>query len=875
MPSVTIKGKSEIGAAARTILAGAATIRGEADFGAGARTRLAAASAINGAVEISGGLRDVPEGRPEPKNRYKCPLGVFVDTDETRIKRDALTTWVAGKLTVPGREQTLWGWPILENLFVEPFEGTLMKLPASKHPDWSTSTIAPFNKFGAADFTFSEPTKWSQYTTYSVNCPWLRGLELTPGSTVTTKADCDRNRGIYTNIYLYGSKGTGRHQIPHKRIKWLRAGVPYAVSFEVYREGRIEMFYCKGTDPTVYRGGSVNIAGSKNPQDLSQRCVQLFIIPFRRREILILTGEGEGGILECPWIEESDVNPEITPKGKVQMEFVVGGAHTFEFQFLSFVSSGKATAIKTTFKEPPGVGELYSYAYYMDQVQVGAHATTIQLVEANSIAVPFVADGVKKEARVQISISGDTNSTPFLAGIVTWYKPLKAVSPGPDVEITNETSDICMEWGEHPKENRATLSAWNPAGSAAPKLATRFNRPADIRLCGQVIIRGPLQIDQRERMFTAEEAEEAPAEIGSLWDQLQNGRFTDVVPFDNLTITEAFQIVAEYAGLGPGRFRVSSDPFRLSLGNAVSTHEFALAAQPGDTFAQWFDRLRDDFCATWWMGFELVEEGNPRLCILKPDDLEATAAATVYLSEDDAEADGVDPALTELTRRYLIRHGWKERYIPPEANSIWITGYDVRKARPIAFHKEDKPSQDIELAEGARPDNWLGWISRFSLQDPAITSQAVAERAANIAFDRLTKRRKIATVTAGWWFDKNGMPLVSGRRIKVRRRTSTGPDVWETTEWRIKKVRVRSMKEPKTADSVGSEGWMLRNVDYVLEQIGEDLVDKGGADLKLMKWDADFIAQIRSGLPKWIETIRTRPSDGAFIKGLPVKVTQL
>lgn len=829
---------------------------------------------IVGDVEFDGvDMRSRAPGTPDPLTRYKCPLGIWIDTPEERISRQALTTWAAGKLTIPSRDKELDGWEILENMHVEPFEGTLMKLPASRAPQWLTSNIAPFNKLLKADYDLSEPDNWTDIRPGGAYEYWMAGSNLSVGSTATTKLKAARNQGFMLASYAYGAVGTAHESSAYMRVKWLKDGVPFAVAFDFYRSGKVELLYTIGSDVTIYTGGSVSLAGQRKAnQDVTQRSVNVMLVPFRRNEFLIESSEGAGGIFACPWIAEDDPDPEITPNAKVQIEFLVAGRHSLISQFQQWVASGKATAIKTTFKKPPDTSEALNRVRYRDQPQVGAQTVTMDLVDPVNTVTIFVPDGIKTEARTQISITGDTNSTEFILGTVCWYDAKTDVCGSTEVDITDEVSDTSLEWGEHPRDHRAGLSAWNPADSAADNLATRFNRPADIRLCSFIVARGPLKLNERERLYTAPEAEELPLAIGSVWDHCEIGQFDEVVPFDDLTITDAFKLVGKYAGLG-SRLRVSEDPFRLECGKAVSSHEFAMAAMPGDKFAHWFDRLRDDYCATWWMGLEMVEEDVPRLAILKPEDLEAEPAITLYLSEADAIADGVDPALSIQTRRYLIRHGWKDAYLKPEANDIWITGFDPRKSQPILMHRADLDSQDMTLDESLRPINWLGEIAGFELQDPAIATQAVLERATNIAFDRLTVRRRIATVTAGWWFDKAGLPMVAGRAIRVRRQTSLG--VWEETKWRIKKLKMQSLKEPKSATAIGSEGWMLRNVNYVLEEIGEDEVT--GADLKMSGWDASVIQarQIRASFGNVIQVNRTRAGDSPFVKGLAASVTHL
>ena len=204
----------------------------------------------------------------------------------------------------------------------------------------------------------------------------------------------------------------------------------------------------------------------------------------------------------------------------------------------------------------------------------------------------------------------------------------------------------------------------------------------------------------------------------------------------------------------------------------------------------------------------------------------------------------------------------------PEANDIWVTGFDPRTKRPILVHKPDTASQDPTTAAASRPDNWLGGIQKYGLEQKNFTSEAICTRACEILFDRLTPRKVMRTARCRAMKDSGGVFLTRGRLIRVWEPATTG----EWVNYRIVSAKIKSISEHSAFQEPGDTEVGHREGEYVLER--EVTVGEAGGKLGILHGNMSLISQAhRAGLVARPAIVR-KGSEG-ISKVTPARVVHL
>jgi hypothetical protein len=137
----------------------------------------------------------------------------------------------------------------------------------------------------------------------------------------------------------------------------------------------------------------------------------------------------------------------------------------------------------------------------------------------------------------------------------------------------------------------------------------------------------------------------------------------------------------------------------------------------------------------------------------------------------------------------------------PIANDVRVTGFDVRRQKPIQAYKVDTASMDPTTMPDSRPANWLGCRRRYAVVDPGITTQAALNAATDLIFSRLSKAPVIAQMESDFLIrDSNGLPLWRGAPIAIHGRG----------KWRINTFGCDFVRELSS--------WQWRNGTYTVEQ---------------------------------------------------------
>jgi hypothetical protein len=264
------------------------------------------------------------------------------------------------------------------------------------------------------------------------------------------------------------------------------------------------------------------------------------------------------------------------------------------------------------------------------------------------------------------------------------------------------------------------------------------------------------------------------------------------------------QILTRYMAYGSGDYDLTSDTFRLPITPGVSAGEWNLLPQRGDTVAQWIERLFSDYAATYYMGWVPTLSGY-KFYFRSPASLSATPSMTLYQSGPDAITDGVSANLVE----FRTARDFRVERIRPEANQIIVIGNDLRTGREIVSQYNDAASQAPGTAPVSRPENWVGKVVTFTYSDPAITTQAAADRAAGQLADRLAVVRVVARWNSELLIrESDDRTIWRGDVVRIYDEGGGSFDDW----------RIRSMTlELAKFDSVS--GSALWDVSYVAERL--------------------------------------------------------
>lgn len=711
-----------------------------------------------------------------------------------------------------------WSGPS-ENVFVDPVRKMLMLCPAPRLAAWQTGNTNPCQRFTSADLV--KTGSWIE-TDLGRFAGDVAMHSLSVGGTLKTPALL-KNQGIYLAIYNYQATTTP-NQTPGaasagqycEGIFANSAGQP-ATSFRWYYDrGQIE----------VFRGASLsqtyNLIGEDQPQQGALRYVDLLVIPCGPREILFLTNAGRGAYHAFTEAEVDD-NLEVTGAGAFEFEQPAGQV-TVQLAPMKFASSGFMCGYPSIFPSAPPIGATFNLSAISASTSLGGTGSVDLREEGNS--GPFVPNGVDRRCQVRVSLTagGANTGTLFVSALQVYRSPETDIMPGDGVDVLEFTSSLDFSVGDDPGSDSVGLEMYDPdaiESAGAPNIVTGLNRSCQVLLGPDPVF--DIRLDPpRFSDSIGSPTQKLLFEGRTIWKHLSNYRFQDDLVLDGKTLTEAARFILQECGVSDDQIVVSDDPFTLPSGGNPSLGDYSLAVKPGDTPAEWLTRLRDDFASTW----ALFVKGD-QVIFRSPEDFPAEPIATIYNHQDESPDPESATVWRELSRKT------EQQILEPEANDIWVWGFDPRTQRSICVHYADTASQDPTLAVIDRPDNWLGEIRRYALFDPGITTKAAAIRACGFLAKRLCPARYIRDIEcefieAAW---KNDLVAIPGEG-----------------NWRIQQFSGSIEKATE------GRGLVMVPTNYILEKDGV----QSGAKLGAVGRSADTIAQMRRAGYLGVAVVRPR-----------------
>jgi hypothetical protein len=692
--------------------------------------------------------------------------------------------------------------------FIDPLTSTLMLRPRPFYAAWYTSNTAPYDKLGLADFGLG--ATWSVTDITGVGgSKYLEGPTSAKGTSVITTATYAKNTGFYVGFFGY-SEGS-RYTLAE--FGWDAGGsVTSNTACRLYSDGVVE----------VWRGGikvvEGQVSGAKGSATIQNTLIEMVLIPCRHRELLVLSTAGNGVRAVFDDILDSDTDPTITPATKFWVKMY--GTVKFQAAPLKFATSGYAASMLYDLAEAPATGAVLetntnpSWAsgsgrvYGNQSYRTGNTDAVVASLTDTDGTTAFVPDGVKIQVRVKAALTGNGFSSPFVYGISGGYKALSANTDA------SESANLSTYWQNMsfsvPETGGATLrwDLFDPLGIGITGLQDHANKPTKTTLGTTVFHNGitePIEWIEGTTPSLGRATLTANSHITQL---LKTYMFRERMVFDGMLISHAssdcvIKRLVELVGGSSADLALETATVRAGDIAPALCGDFSEIADIGENAWSYLSRVMQDYLGGWWYG-EYPHATTPKFTTKSPATINAAASKfTFYDTIANAIAGG--KAAAEAWR-YVYRQQ-RYHYINPEANEIIVTGFDPRQQQPVQAVKRDTSSIDPTLAPSARPTNWIGGLSRLGLINKGLATQALADSAAALLYDRCSPARQVNEIEVE-------LPVVSD---------VTGFPVWVSDKVTLNGVDfiVTSIQGgvEKDPNSAASDDFMWRPCTYVLSNI--------------------------------------------------------
>lgn len=730
-------------------------------------------------------------------------ISLVVDIAEPRVRRDRLAQLVYGD-----------EWDQLAGTFdglVEQVTNTAMLTPLYLTPEWATSVTGSYARLSKASYRFDTSSggvgnadKWVEH-----HYPYQGNIYLQSqgvNERAITTAKYPKNRGFLLSWFAYNAGQESREQI---ECGWEAEGGKVGVSVwtdgkcYIYKNGVLvgrgnifeRQVTSQGGHKSLRSGKHVSSKGAA--RQLAGQTVDLLLIPYKRRQLLLLSNQGGGFTHVFEDLDPADSDSEITPNQSSFYWYVGSGQATVLCAPLRFKTSGTLLSRKLVYRQAPEIGEEPAMLVYWDEPGYGSGGVAGSLVVPDNSGA-FVPDGHLKECRFKLGMTGDGESSPFVYSASGTFDPIyEATDASEAFDISAYATEISLSVPESASGARLTvvLHSPNAVDSSVAGVSVIENRPVQMEVDGATAFLGR-GMPPKSHWGTVDRAGRLTLEFEDYVKALRDYRIQDAIPVDGLDLGEGLRHFARLAGMPNGALDIPDFGFKLpTVGHRTHT-EFALMPDVGDTALEWFERLMKEFAShcEWYVR---PAAGGIALRVAALDDLNAGASVrTLFATKADAISAGV--SLADVP--YRVFRSLDKQVIRCEANDIWVTGRDHQTGKQFQCHFADKDSMDPSIAPSARPLNWVGEPRRYAWVSPAITTVEAGNWACATLARRLVPYREIYEVEAEFQIVAN-VPVWRGDCV-----TLDG----------IGKCRVVSLKMDTKHDTAGH---VWRPTKYVMERV--------------------------------------------------------
>ena len=642
----------------------------------------------------------------------------------------------AGRLVVAA-DGTCWDWSACSNVWGDPVTSTVMLAPLPTTAAWRTTFSGSYARLAYADYTFTTPSKWKQMQIKGAGDYYVQSLGITERVSVTSALPA--NAPMYVSLYVPGLKG-----MDEQIVAKLAYNLGGATSVEIWINGNgVALVYKNGVQVGRYENGNRNLAPggyAYKPPANGQQFINMMIIPFRQRDLLVCSDYGINFVHTFKDLSLGTSNT-ITPAGAFSF-LVPSGQASVQCAPLKFATSGYAVGVIKTLRYAPPVGATFTSTYAQDLVAYGTATTTGSVVKSDLTA--YTPDGVVKDVRVKVDFAGTGTGSNGVYEIDMVYQPASTSTYNGAVDITSALKSLSIAVDEM---GRGTISSLVVRRSQIDALGVQQStvtndRPIRISISdgasGYVdVMRGTVNSPQiqyedadaskRNSVFTYSGADRS-RDFDSQW-------IVESYPYDGLYPDTAIIDLLSICGYSSSYADLDTFSFQLPYTPMVSRGLYTLAPDYGDSVGAYLDKIHQEYYPTWikgWMptitGYKYVWRNPATL---------TTSVMTLYQSIDTAITAGVPHS---LAYRRVVRE-MSSHYEMPEATQVQIIGQDPSTGLFLTKVLFDGAAETPTTAPASRPINWRGRPIMYQHRDPALTTQAAVDQAAQIIYNRITQGR--------------------------------------------------------------------------------------------------------------------------------------
>ena len=752
------------------------------------------------------------------------PLSALIDVQQKRVKQKAVFTLA---------DASSWDKTLGDGgCCLDPLYGMVMLRPRFRESSWRTSTTSPYDKLAVADFTGITGAKWATHDhTGTGGGKMLVTIDSSANSeTGKTSATIGQNRGVVLTLMSYGD-GSDREVL---RFGFSgTTAYTSGIGFRLYSGGRL----------AVYKDGTlideVNVVGSGNGGNIDNRFCEIMVLPCRKRELLIWCSLGGMASVAFGDVDMTPTEPEIVPDTYFWFQFQ-GGTPCIQVAPLKFNTTGTFYSQKSAFKRAPSASAVAwdftstnpifttvtNALFYGHRAKAGEGAITATLRNGTDSGA-FTPNGSNTDCRIKVTLTGGGSYTPFLYGALMGYKPETASTSATNISLDDYLRRCSITVPDNPQDVEVRLELKKPYAieqAGAVKLRTIANRPVSIKFGSYAFMDGW----SSDHHWEDGEQDEVRHFYISVRDRMKSAELMlldDPIPLDGLTLTAALKFLGQYLGLNTSATSTEIDIESTTFHIPDTPGEtWNVMLEAGDTVAESFRRLVEDYAATWFWGFKPYDIGaggaGIKLFAKSPTGIGTTPKMELWPTLDEAKTYlqglGYSSDDADRLKRLYVYTSFSETVLEPECNELYVTGYDVTTDRPIVVYRRDTSAIDPTKVPSARPNNWQGEVVTCGISNSGYTSLATCIAAADILDDRLMTFRRLPTWAAQmlWYTGTSGAKLPVWRGDVVRLRNVAA--VTGYVDYRIKSFDGESTFEP---DNALIQDGQVRPYQYSAEEI--------------------------------------------------------
>ena len=686
-------------------------------------------------------------------------LRVLIDVPEPRP--------VKGRLAV-GADGSTWDYRpgttatnLAKNVWIDPCTSTVMLAPLPVTAAWATTFSGNYARHAYSDWTGTDISKWSQFhVSKDTNDTAIR-MDQTTTAAIELVSSLPSNCPMWFRYYRNQPQDPGDDIILVAGFNVGAGGSApnnFSVQIKFRSNGSISVFKSNVLEATYDRSGS-NFSSARaytsifNP---AKKWVNVMIIPFRTRELLIWT---DNGTCCCHTFEGLDypndvsANP-ILPSGKFTIE-VPSGKIALQSARCYFEQSGHIVGSTKTFRFAPTSGEWsgVNYQIYSDNFGDGATFPTLttSVVDYNAVDTTFAGNGTKDKARIKVAwtgASGGTNAGVYCAD--AWVDQTATTTYDGTIDITTAVDSLSISVGE---DGRATLDMTarksRLSDLSVPKVTQTGDRPIAIQLESPKT--GAQWIDLFRGTLSPPEVIWEQGALGATYSLLRFtgvDRFGDLdvtmfpesIPNDGQSISSFFTQTFPVAGYSASTYVQynHSSTFTIPESADISRGNYSMVPKRGDYVGGYINQYKDEYLATWYFGWRPTTNSTPTggymFQVSDPAEVGDSPVIKLYQSMADANTWGTFPTYES---HYRTVRQLKQLYESPEANNITVVGFDPKTNRLLTSTSIDTASQTPGTAPASRPDNWRGRPIQYILTNDNLTTQSAVNQAATVIYNRI------------------------------------------------------------------------------------------------------------------------------------------